>query len=97
MIVEAVGVVMVLVVTEGAVRWVVHFLIWASLPGFEEAQRKTAPDTEPETHLTMLVECPPGARAEVDPHSMHCEYPLPTECRMQRLWGQVCSADARAG
>ena len=64
MVVEAVGAVMMLVVIEGAVRWVVYFLIWASLPGFEEVQRKTAPDTEPETHLTMLVECLPGARGQ---------------------------------
>ena len=55
---------MVLAVIDGAVRWVVYFLIWASLPGFEEVHRKTAPDTEPETHLAMLVECLPGARGQ---------------------------------
>lgn len=66
--------------------------------GLGEVQRKTAPDTEAETHLTVLVEWPqgPGARAEVDPHSTHCECPLPMEGVMQRLWGQVCSADPRA-
>ena len=64
MVAEAAGAAMVLAVIDGAVRWVVYFLIWASLPGFEEVHRKTAPDTEPETHLAMLVECLPGARGQ---------------------------------